>query len=81
MGKVPCELGNFVTLSADPKMPGYFDVTVNSVKNQVFHMFPVITATGATRLEDRRNGAVWLQLGNKSMLMSRSTAYAWPMPA
>jgi hypothetical protein len=71
VGKVPCELGNFVTLSADPKMPGYFDVSVNSVKNQKFHMFPVVSATGAIRLEDRRNGAVWLQLGNKSMLMSQ----------
>ncbi len=71
VGKVPCELNNFVTLEADPKMPGYFDVTVATVKNQKFHMFPVISATGAIRLEDRRNGAVWLQLGNKSMLMSQ----------
>ena len=68
VGKVPCELGQFVTLSADEKMAGYFDVTV---KNQKFHMFPVISLTGAIRLEDRRNGAVWLQLGNKSMLMSQ----------
>ena len=68
VGKVPCELGQFVTLSADEKMAGYFDVTV---KNQKFHMFPVVSATGAIRLEDRSNGAVWLQLGNKSMLMSQ----------
>jgi hypothetical protein len=68
VGKVPCELGQFVTLSADDKMPGYFDV---AIKNYKFHMFPVITSTGAIRLEDHRNGAVWLQLGNKSMLMSQ----------
>ena len=68
VGKVPCELGQFVSLSADNKMPGYFDV---AIKNYKFHMFPVITSTGAIRLEDHRNGAVWLQLGNKSMLMSQ----------
>ena len=71
VGQVPCELNNSVTLSPDAKMPGYFDVTVATVKNQKFHMFPVVSATGAIRLEDRRNGAVWLQLGNKSMLMSQ----------
>lgn len=34
-------------------------------------MFPVETSTGAIRLEDPKAGAVWLQLANKSMLMSQ----------
>lgn len=67
-GKLPCELGAFVTLTADAKSPGYFDV---QIKNQKFRMFPVETSTGAIRLEDHQAGAVWLQLANKSMLMSQ----------
>ncbi len=67
-GKLPCELGASVTLTADAKSPGYFDVRVKNLK---FRMFPVETTTGAIRLEDRKAGAVWLQLANKSMLMNQ----------
>lgn len=67
-GKVPCELGAFVTLTADPKAPGYFDVQIKNIK---YRMFPVISSTGAIRLEDHQAGAVWLQLANKSMLMNQ----------
>jgi hypothetical protein len=34
-------------------------------------MHPVESRTGAIRLEDPRQGAMWLQLGNKSMLMNQ----------
>jgi hypothetical protein len=67
VGTIPCELGNAVTLVADPKTPGYFDMTMNKIK---YRMSPVATTTGAIRLEDQKNGAVWLQLANKSMLMN-----------
>lgn len=67
-GKLPCELGAFVILTADAAAPGYFDL---QLQNQKYRMFPVETSTGAIRLEDRRAGAVWLQLANKSMLMSQ----------
>lgn len=67
-GRMPCELGAFVTLTADAKVPGYFDVQIKNVK---YRMFPVITRTGAIRLEDQKAGAVWLQLANKSMLMNQ----------
>ena len=67
-GKLPCELGAFVTLTADAKSPGYFDVQIKNVK---YRMFPVETSTGAIRLEDHQAGAVWLQLANKSMLMNQ----------
>ena len=68
VGKLPCELGADVTLTADTKNPGYFDV---QGKNFRYRMFPVATTTGAIRLEDRKAGAVWLQLANKSMLMNQ----------
>ncbi|MGV8803461.1 MAG: hypothetical protein ACWA6Y_00690 [Polaromonas sp.] len=68
VGKIPCELGASVTLTADPKNPGYFDM---QGKNFSYRMFPVTTSTGAIRLEDQKAGAVWLQLGNKSMLMNQ----------
>ncbi len=66
-GHLPCELGNSVTLEADPKAPGYFNL---KMKNVSYRMFPVATTTGAIRLEDQKAGAVWLQLANKSMLMN-----------
>jgi hypothetical protein len=68
VGAVPCELGTVVTLVADTKYPGYFNVQVKSLK---YRMFPVETSTGAIRLEDKKAGAVWLQLANKSMLMNQ----------
>ena len=68
VGKMPCELGAWVTLTADEKNPGYFDM---QGKNFSYRMFPVATSTGAIRLEDQKAGAVWLQLANKSMLMSQ----------
>lgn len=67
-GRLPCELGAFVTVKADAKAPGYFDV---HIANQKYRMVPVETTTGAIRLEDRQAGAVWLQLANKSMLMNQ----------
>jgi hypothetical protein len=68
VGLLPCELGASVTLTADPKAPGYFDM---QGKNFKYRMFPVPTTTNTVRLEDRKGGAVWLQMGNKSMLMSQ----------
>ena len=70
VGFVPCELGASVTVAADPKLPGYFDV---SGKKFRFRMVPVVTSTGAIRLEDAQAGAVWLQLSNKSMLMNQKS--------
>lgn len=68
VGTLPCELGASVSVTADPKSPGYFDVQAKTAR---YRMFPVATSTGAIRLEDQRAGAVWLQLGNKSMLMNQ----------
>lgn len=67
VGHVPCELGASVSVEADPRAPGYFHVRLGK---ETFYMAPVVTSTGALRLEDQHAGAVWLQLANKSMMMS-----------
>lgn len=66
VGRVQCELNAFVHITRDEKNPGYFWLELGKQK---FHMTPVATTTGAVRLEEMALGAVWLQLGNKSMLM------------
>ena len=67
VGTIPCELGASVSLTP-LKREGFFLVTT---KGHRFRMHPVESRTGAVRLEDPRRGAMWLQLGNKSMLMSQ----------
>ena len=69
VGTIPCELGASVTVTPNDKRPGFFTVAVT--KGARFSMHPVGSRTGAIRLEDPRGGAMWLQLGNKSMLMSQ----------
>jgi Ni/Co efflux regulator RcnB len=69
VGRAQCELGADVSVQLDEKKPGYFTVTTKSLR---FRMHPVESRTGAIRLEDPRQGAVWLQLGNKSMLMNQT---------
>ncbi|MEO8023348.1 hypothetical protein [Polaromonas sp.] len=68
VGTIPCELGASVTITPNEKRPGFFLVQTGK---QRFRMHPVGSRTGAIRLEDGRAGAMWLQLGNKSMLMSQ----------
>ncbi|WP_338050794.1 hypothetical protein [Ramlibacter algicola] len=66
-GELPCELG--ATVNVKPaRRAGLFVVTTKGYR---FLMHPVESRTGAIRLEDPKRGAMWLQLGNKSMLMSQ----------
>jgi len=67
VGEIPCELGATVKITP-MKREGMFMVTT---KGHRFRMHPVESRTGAIRLEDPQRGAMWLQLGNKSMLMSQ----------
>jgi hypothetical protein len=67
LGRIPCEMGNFLHMSADAAAPGYFSLQTRTHR---YHMVPVVTSTGAIRLEDAKTGAVLLQLANKSMLMN-----------
>jgi len=67
-GLMPCEMGASVRVEADTAAPGYFHVQGKGFR---YRMYPVRTSTGALRLEDKKAGAVWLQLANKSMLMDQ----------
>jgi hypothetical protein len=67
LGDIPCELGATVHITQH-KREGFFIVRTGI---QRFRMHPVESRTGAIRLEDPVAGAMWLQLGNKSMLMSQ----------
>lgn len=67
VGDIPCELGAVVHITPH-KREGFFIVRTGI---QRFRMHPVESRTGAIRLEDPRAEAMWLQLGNKSMLMSQ----------
>ena len=68
VGKMACELGASVQVTSDPQTPGHFHLEGKGFR---FHMAPVLTSTGAVRLEDPKAGAVWLQIANKSMLMDQ----------
>jgi hypothetical protein len=67
VGDMPCELGASVNVRALHR-EGFFLVRI---KHTRFVMHPVESKSGAIRLEDPTQGALWLQLGNKSMLMSQ----------
>ncbi|MES2633474.1 MAG: hypothetical protein V4669_10915 [Pseudomonadota bacterium] len=67
IGDIPCELGATVHVTQH-KREGFFIVRAGL---QRFRMHPVESKTGAIRLEDPVGGAMWLQLANKSMLMSQ----------
>ena len=66
-GKIKCELGQWVEIVADKKSSTQFYL---EHKKERYHLIPVKTSTGALRLEDSARGAFWIQLANKSMLMS-----------
>ena len=68
VGTKPCELGNTVRIEVDEQQPGYFRLTMGLHR---YRVRPVETSTGAVRLEDPEQGAVWIQLSNKSMLMNQ----------
>lgn len=65
-GAYACEFDQKVDIAMNPKSPGYVDV---KYKNSVFTMKPVLSSTGALRLEDVTGRTLMLQIANKSMLM------------
>ncbi len=73
-GRLPCELAASVNVTSDTKNPGYFFL---ESKGRKYHMAPVISRVGAVRLEEvKAGGGLWLQLGNKSMLMNSGSRVA-----
>jgi hypothetical protein len=67
VGTAKCEFSEEVQVAADSSKPGHF---LLRHKQQQFNMVPVETTTGAVRLEDKRQGVMWLQIPSKSMLMN-----------
>ena len=65
-GAYDCEFNQKVDIAMNAKSPGYVDV---KYKNSVFTMKPVLSSTGALRLEDVTGRTLMLQIANKSMLM------------
>ncbi len=68
LGKIPCELGAHVTMKADQHTTGRFVLEAGQKR---YTMTPVVSSTGAVRLEDAASGTVWVQIANKSMLMNQ----------
>lgn len=67
IGDASCEFDQKVSVNTIDGQPGMFKV---GYKNKSYTMVPEDTTTGAVRLEDKKNGVMWLQIANKSMLMN-----------
>jgi len=67
LGQSRCEFNQSVNVAAVPGQKGWFNV---EFKGKSYLMAPEATTTGAVRLEDKKNGMMWLQIANKSMLMN-----------
>ena len=66
IGVYACEFDQKIDIEKSAKAPGYVDV---KYKNSLFTMKPVLSSTGALRLEDVTGRTLMLQIANKSMLM------------
>ncbi len=67
VGEIACELGAKIVIKPR-RRDGYFLVQ-HGINRFVMH--PVESRTGAIRLEDSVRGGLFIQLGNKSMLMNQ----------
>jgi Flp pilus assembly protein TadG len=65
-GDYACEFDQSINVNVTPKNDGYVDVRF---KAQTWTMKPVLSSTGALRLEDVKGRMLMLQIANKSMLM------------
>ena len=67
VGTANCEFNQQVSVAAVDGKPGHFKVGFNKAS---YVMVPEETTTGAVRLEDKKNGMVWVQIPAKSMLLN-----------
>lgn len=65
-GAYACEFNQSLDVLPNAKHPGYLDV---KWKKDTFTMKPVLSSTGALRLEDVKGRTLMVQIANKSMLM------------
>ncbi len=66
LGDYDCEFAQKVTVEPYAKAPGYIEV---KQKAQAWVMKPVLSSTGALRLEDVKGRMLMIQIANKSMVM------------
>jgi len=67
MGHYDCEFKQSVEIEPHAAKAGYIDVHHNK---QVYTMKPVLSSTGALRLEDVTGNTLMIQIANKSMLLN-----------
>ncbi len=65
-GPYECEFNQKIDVALNAKTPGYIDVKHGK---STYVMKPVLSSTGALRLEDVTGRTLMLQIANKSMLM------------
>ncbi|MBQ0958840.1 hypothetical protein KAK06_07700 [Ideonella sp. 4Y11] len=65
-GDYGCEFNQTVKVAMNPKYDGYIDV---SFGKRQWTMKPILSSTGALRLEDVKGQTLMLQIAHKSMLM------------
>lgn len=65
-GEYLCEFDEKIDVGMNPTTPGYVDV---KYKKSLFTMKPVLSSTGALRLEDVTGRTLLIQIANKSMLL------------
>lgn len=66
LGDYSCEFKQAVLITKHPKVPGYINV---AWQKQLITMKPVLSSTGALRLEDVTGRTLMIQIANKSMLL------------
>lgn len=70
IGRYLCEFGQEIVLDRNDANPGYLNL---KYKQQTWVMKPVLSSTGALRIEDTRGQALLLQIAFKSMLLNTRT--------
>lgn len=70
VGESGCEFGQKIEVGVNPSHPGYIDLNFNK---KTYTMKPVLSATGAVRLEDVRSETLMIQIASKSMVMNQKT--------
>jgi hypothetical protein len=66
LGDYACEFKQSVRIDKHPKMAGYINV---AWQKMLITMKPVLSSTGALRLEDVTGRTLMIQIANKSMLL------------
>jgi hypothetical protein len=71
-GLYDCEFNQVIDIQIDAKYPAYVDV---KHLKATYLMKPVLSTTGAIRLEDVRGETLMVQIANKSMLLNVKTGH------